>query len=193
MKEDCRINAGMKADRSAPRKSVNSPRTNPTGVRVGLLGFKKKNTLKSEYRSRNFLRQMFKKGNCEEQMAKRCIADDGWWKRKMCTSECIYFDKCVFRNNKEYAKKQRAKLLEEQKILKQSSAHTIGELQLYQSYSLERKIQLTAERIRAWYEWWDGQVYISFSWGKDSTVLLDIVRNVCGYDDIPAVFVDTGL
>lgn len=62
-----------------------------------------------------------------------------------------------------------------------------------QDYSLERKIQLTCERIKAWYEWWDGQVYISFSGGKDSTVLLDLIRNECGYVDVPAVFIDTGL
>lgn len=36
-----------------------------------------------------------------------------------------------------------------------------------------------------------GQVYVSFSGGKDSTVLLDIARQV--YPDIEAVFVDTGL
>lgn len=41
---------------------------------------------------------------------------------------------------------------------------------------------------------WDaeaGQVYISFSGGKDSTVLLHIARQM--YPDIEAVFVDTGL
>ena len=37
----------------------------------------------------------------------------------------------------------------------------------------------------------DGQVYVSFSGGKDSTVLLDIARQM--YPDIEAVFVDTGL
>ena len=36
-----------------------------------------------------------------------------------------------------------------------------------------------------------GQVYVSFSGGKDSTVLLDLARRI--YPDIPAVFVDTGL
>ena len=34
-------------------------------------------------------------------------------------------------------------------------------------------------------------IYISFSGGKDSTVLLDIARQV--YPDIKAVYVDTGL
>ena len=53
------------------------------------------------------------------------------------------------------------------------------------------KISLTRERIRQWVnEFGEDGVYVSFSGGKDSTVLLDIVRNVCGYTDIPAVFVD---
>mgnify|MGYP000264252689 CR=1 FL=1 len=42
-----------------------------------------------------------------------------------------------------------------------------------------------------WYMRYDGQVFISFSGGKDSTVLLDLARRV--YPDIPAVYVDTGL
>lgn len=37
----------------------------------------------------------------------------------------------------------------------------------------------------------DGNVYVSFSGGKDSTVLLDLARRI--YPDIPAVFIDTGL
>ena len=38
---------------------------------------------------------------------------------------------------------------------------------------------------------YEGKVYVSFSGGKDSTVLLDLARRI--YPDIPAVFVDTGL
>ena len=53
------------------------------------------------------------------------------------------------------------------------------------------KLERTQEKIQDWYQHWDGQVYIAFSGGKDSTVLLDIVRNI--YPDVPAVFCDTGL
>jgi len=60
-----------------------------------------------------------------------------------------------------------------------------------QSWSLERKIQVTQTRIIDWYQTWDGAVYVSFSGGKDSTVLLDLVRRI--YPDVPAVFCDTGL
>lgn len=53
---------------------------------------------------------------------------------------------------------------------------------------------MTAERIDAWYQHYDGDVAVSFSGGKDSTVLLDIARNHWrGHQDIKAVFVDTGL
>lgn len=69
--------------------------------------------------------------------------------------------------------------------------HTREELKELQSKTLEEKIQLSTARIIEWYEAWGGQVYVSFSGGKDSTVLLDLVRKI--YPDVPAVFVDTGL
>lgn len=69
--------------------------------------------------------------------------------------------------------------------------HTLGDLKQMQSLPLSAKIIMTKQRIKAWYDFWDGQVYVSFSGGKDSAVLLDIARQV--YDDIEAVFVDTGL
>lgn len=50
---------------------------------------------------------------------------------------------------------------------------------------------MTKRRIDEWVgEYGDDGVYISFSGGKDSTVLLDIVRNVCGHKDVKAMFVD---
>ena len=68
---------------------------------------------------------------------------------------------------------------------------TIEDLRVKQSLPLDVKISLTRERIRQWvHEFGEDGVYVAFSGGKDSTVLLDIVRNVCGYTDIPAVFVD---
>lgn len=69
--------------------------------------------------------------------------------------------------------------------------HTKGDLQQMQSLPLSAKILMTKRRIREWYDYWDGQVYVSFSGGKDSTVLLHIAREV--YPDIEAVFVNTGL
>lgn len=60
-----------------------------------------------------------------------------------------------------------------------------------QGWSLERKIRVTQTRIMEWYIRHEGRVYVSFSGGKDSTVLLDLARRI--YPDIPAVFVDTGL
>ena len=60
-----------------------------------------------------------------------------------------------------------------------------------QSLPLEIKIRMTKERIEQWYERWDGMVYVSFSGGKDSTVLKHIVDSM--YDDVPALFVNTGL
>lgn len=71
------------------------------------------------------------------------------------------------------------------------SKHTVGDLRQLQALPLRLKIPLTQQRIRDWYEHWDGQVYVSFSGGKDSTVLKHIVDSM--YSDVPAVFVNTGL
>lgn len=65
------------------------------------------------------------------------------------------------------------------------------QLKLRQALPLDAKVMLTKRRIREWYEAHDGKVCISFSGGKDSTVLLHLVRSI--YPDVPAVFVDTGL
>jgi 3'-phosphoadenosine 5'-phosphosulfate sulfotransferase (PAPS reductase)/FAD synthetase len=67
---------------------------------------------------------------------------------------------------------------------------TSDQLKQRQALSLDLKEMLSANRIRQWYEHWAGRVYVSFSGGKDSTVLLDLVRNQ--YPEVPAVFVNTG-
>jgi len=60
-----------------------------------------------------------------------------------------------------------------------------------QGLPLELKIAMTEMRIREWYTRWNGKVYVSFSGGRDSTVLLHIARKVI--PGIQAVFSDTGL
>lgn len=69
---------------------------------------------------------------------------------------------------------------------------TLQDLQQKQALPLNLKVRLTKARIREWInEFGEDGVYISFSGGKDSTVLLHLVRE--DYPDIPAVFCDTGL
>jgi 3'-phosphoadenosine 5'-phosphosulfate sulfotransferase (PAPS reductase)/FAD synthetase len=76
---------------------------------------------------------------------------------------------------------------------KMTNAHESYELRQMQSLHLEAKIRMSQMRIRDWYDYWDGQVYISFSGGKDSTVLKHLVENTPGVYNVPSVFVDTGL
>ena len=72
-----------------------------------------------------------------------------------------------------------------------SNKHTAADLKQLQSMPLELKIRATKMRIEQWYDHWEGMVYVSFSGGKDSTVLKHIVDSM--YDDVPSLFVDTGL
>ena len=60
-----------------------------------------------------------------------------------------------------------------------------------QDWDLDRKIATTLTRIAEFANHFDNQVYVSFSGGKDSTVLLDLVRRI--NPNIPAVFSNTGL
>lgn len=70
--------------------------------------------------------------------------------------------------------------------------HTISDLYQMQSLPLSAKIRMTEQRIKGWIEEYgiDG-VYVSFSGGKDSTVLLYLARQIDR--DVKAMFVDTGL
>ena len=72
-----------------------------------------------------------------------------------------------------------------------TNKHTPYDLKQMHSLPLKAKIIMTQQRIRQWYEHWEGQVYVCFSGGKDSTVLKHIVDGM--YDDVPALFVNTGL
>lgn len=65
------------------------------------------------------------------------------------------------------------------------------QVQQRQSLPLEAKIAMSKQRIKDWYDAWNGKVYVSFSGGKDSTVLLHLVRSL--YPDVQAVFLDTGI
>lgn len=67
----------------------------------------------------------------------------------------------------------------------------VTKLKERRSLPLEQKIELSFLRIRDWYEAWDGKVAVSYSGGKDSSVLLWLVRQL--YPDVPAVFSHTGL
>jgi len=49
-------------------------------------------------------------------------------------------------------------------------------LQQRQAMPLDLKVDFTLARIRHWYEQYAGNVYVAFSGGKDSTVLLHLVR-----------------
>ena len=70
--------------------------------------------------------------------------------------------------------------------------HTIQDLKIRQALPLDVKVRMSKQRIREWInEFGIDGVYVSFSGGKDSTVLLDLVRSE--YPEAKAMFVDTGL
>jgi len=64
-------------------------------------------------------------------------------------------------------------------------------LETRQKYPLDLKIELSKARIHQWHRHWKGKTFVAFSGGKDSTVLLHLVRSM--YPDTPAVFSNTGL
>ena len=72
-----------------------------------------------------------------------------------------------------------------------NGVHDAERLKELQSLDLNRKIMITQTRIEEWCLHYDDNVCVSFSGGKDSTVLLNIARQV--RPGIPAVFSNTGL
>ena len=69
--------------------------------------------------------------------------------------------------------------------------HDLQRLRELQALLLDRKIQISQARIIEWYTRNKGNVVVSFSGGKDSTVLLHLVRSL--FPDVKAVFSNTGL
>ena len=69
---------------------------------------------------------------------------------------------------------------------------TKADLKALQALPLDIKVSLTIDRIRQWVdEYGEDGVSVSFSGGKDSTVLLHLVRSI--YPKVKAVFSNTGL
>lgn len=73
--------------------------------------------------------------------------------------------------------------------------YTREDLRRLQSEPLEDKIQISIAKIGEWYLWCKNQCHVSFSGGKDSTVLADLCAQWCKAIDqtLHLVFVDTGL
>ena len=68
--------------------------------------------------------------------------------------------------------------------------HTMQELYQWQALPLNIKVLMTAERIRNWVnKFGEDGVYLSFSSGKDSTVLGHIIRVVCGYKNLSLIHI----
>lgn len=74
---------------------------------------------------------------------------------------------------------------------------TMNDLLTMQAWPLDRKIGVTQTRLVEWIEKYNGKIYISFSGGKDSTVLADLAARVYKAtqrtDPLTLVFVNTGL
>lgn len=68
---------------------------------------------------------------------------------------------------------------------------TEDDLKAMQALPLERKIQISQTRIIEYIQKTGGKCAVSFSGGKDNTVVLDLVRRV--NPEIPAIFSNTGL
>ena len=75
------------------------------------------------------------------------------------------------------------------------SKYTATDLKIMQSWILERKIQVSQTRLLETYNRYNNMCYVSFSGGKDSSVLADLTARVCKVLNCKLVlwFSDTGL
>ena len=75
------------------------------------------------------------------------------------------------------------------------AAFTKEDLKRFQSETLEEKRQRSFAKIGEWYSHYNNNVFVSFSGGKDSTVLADLCAEWCSIIGTPLylLFVDTGL
>lgn len=73
--------------------------------------------------------------------------------------------------------------------------YTNDDLKTMQAWDLEHKVRVTQTRILEWYRKYNNQVYVSFSGGKDSTVLADLCARICKSLECKLIlwFSDTGL
>ena len=79
--------------------------------------------------------------------------------------------------------------------------YTREDLEIMRAWPLERKIRVTQTRLIEWKARFNGQIYISFSGGKDSTVLADLTARIYSAEQkmsgtaepLTLVFVNTGL
>lgn len=76
-------------------------------------------------------------------------------------------------------------------IISKPEKRTREQLKRLQSLPLEQKINLSLRRIDQFYREMGGKVYVSFSGGKDSTVLLHLVRRL--FPKVKGVYVNTGV
>lgn len=78
-----------------------------------------------------------------------------------------------------------------QKVTENENKHTKEDMVYMTSLPLSIKIAIAKNRIRDWYNTYDGQVYVARSGGKDSDVLSHLVKEL--YPDVPHVYCNTGL
>lgn len=68
---------------------------------------------------------------------------------------------------------------------------TNEEYNILRHLPFDEKIKMSKKRITEWYEHFNGKVFVAFSGGKDSTVLLHLVRSL--YPEVKAVYCNAGL